>query len=68
MEVIFRRLEAWGYPAVGLAWLRQRRLLLIMILGLLSWICFLALFMGAYLIGSQIFTFFGGTGAGAGPV
>tara|TARA_R110002020_G_scaffold475790_1_gene712328 strand:+ start:4997 stop:5203 length:207 start_codon:yes stop_codon:yes gene_type:complete len=68
VEVIFRRLEAWGYPAAGLAWLRRRRLLVIIILAILSWICFLALFLAAYAVGTQVFLLFNGAGAAAAPV
>lgn len=37
MERLFEQLEAWGYPSAAIEGLRRRRLLLICLLGVLSW-------------------------------
>ena len=49
METIFRRLEAWGYPVAVIDWLRKRRLLVIVVLAVLSWLFGIALFLGVFL-------------------
>lgn len=48
MEAIYRRMESWGFPAAGTAWLRRRRLPVIIILAILSWALFIALGMTLY--------------------
>ena len=37
MERIYQLLEAYGYPAKGIDWLRQRRLPVILFLGAAAW-------------------------------
>jgi len=49
VETIFRRLEAWGYPVAAIDWLRKRRLLVIVVLAVLSWLFGIALFLGVFL-------------------
>ena len=43
MERVFNWVLAAGYPKAGVDWLRQRRLLILIVLGTLSWMLFIAL-------------------------
>ena len=54
MERLYSRLEAWGYPRVGVDWLRRRKLLTIAILGALSWVLFMIVFFGLSYLASEL--------------
>lgn len=43
MERIYRLLQAYGYPADGIDWLRQRRLRVIVFLAAAAWALVIAL-------------------------
>ena len=43
MERVFTWLLAAGYPDKGVDWLRQRRMLVVIVLALLSWALFIGL-------------------------
>ena len=64
MEALFRRLEAWGYPAPAIDWLRKRRLLVIVILALLSWTVLAVLAIGIYSAGGFVTTTLNSAGPG----
>lgn len=60
METIYRRLEAWGCPLAAIDWLRNRRLLVIVVLALLSWVSVVAIGMGLHAIATQLWFPLGG--------
>lgn len=48
MEIVFRRLESWGFPRAGTDWLRRRRLVTILVLAILAWALFIAVGVVAF--------------------
>ncbi|SEQ47789.1 hypothetical protein SAMN05428969_3196 [Devosia sp. YR412] len=48
MEIVFRRLESWGFPRAGTDWLRRRRLVTILVLAILSWVLFIGVGVLSY--------------------
>lgn len=55
---MYKVLEACGYPRAGTDWLRRRRLLVVLVLAILSWLLFLLLGGMIYLVALQVIEFF----------